>query len=688
MAENLVLRLIARTSAFDRGMRKSRSGVKGMRTSVAGLSRTMRGLATRALAVAGVGGLGFMIKRTLDSVDANAKLSDRIGITTEKLVGLQHAAKINGVEQETLNKSLEIFNRRLGEVKLGTGEAERALDALGLSADQLANQTPAEAIGIIADQINKLETQSEKGAAANFLFGRSGMQLLNLFSKGSEGIAAYQAEVEKLGMTYSRVDAAQIEAANDALARTKGAIGGVVTNLTVQLAPLIEIVADELTEMATGGTDFGDAILNASETAVMGLTKVARAMDRIITAAPRMKSDATLALLMGSRNVVQSRLEKAQSSARTRLLKGGRAEARRDVEIQTRELARFDAKIAAESDRFQDPSAAAAAEDRRISAWYNAVRKRSRKAAEEAANSAPGAPLADRLPGLGTDGASAASSATFNTEAALGRMASQMKRVTANNAAAQRKILDDQADIYREHINDKVLIDQWYSEQVEQLDIKRLQASNNLLSGFKAASMQMQRETRTWGEIGFETAMTMEQGFATAFESIATRSQTAGDAMKTMLRGVALEFQRLAVIQPAAKLLSGALAAGIGGLFVSSAGTSTAGAGGGSAINSPGGNLLVGHARGGISNRPAIFGEGGPEAAVPLPDGRSIPVTLRGQGGGIHSLVISNRNEGDPINFDVEKMIAENGILTIDTFTTRMREGGELTRSVQDAVTE
>ena len=33
-------------------------------------------------------------------------------------------------------------------------------------------------------------------------------------------------------------------------------------------------------------------------------------------------------------------------------------------------------------------------------------------------------------------------------------------------------------------------------------------------------------------------------------------------------------------------------------------------------------------AKGGISTRPAIFGEAGAEAAVPLPDGRSIPVTL------------------------------------------------------------
>ena len=34
------------------------------------------------------------------------------------------------------------------------------------------------------------------------------------------------------------------------------------------------------------------------------------------------------------------------------------------------------------------------------------------------------------------------------------------------------------------------------------------------------------------------------------------------------------------------------------------------------------------YAVGGITRRPAIFGESGPEAAVPLPDGRSIPVTF------------------------------------------------------------
>lgn len=44
------------------------------------------------------------------------------------------------------------------------------------------------------------------------------------------------------------------------------------------------------------------------------------------------------------------------------------------------------------------------------------------------------------------------------------------------------------------------------------------------------------------------------------------------------------------------------------------------------------------YARGGIANSPqlAMFGEGAmPEAYVPLPDGRSIPVTMQGGGGDV-----------------------------------------------------
>jgi hypothetical protein len=51
-------------------------------------------------------------------------------------------------------------------------------------------------------------------------------------------------------------------------------------------------------------------------------------------------------------------------------------------------------------------------------------------------------------------------------------------------------------------------------------------------------------------------------------------------------------------------------------------------------------------AGGGISDQPAIFGESGPEAAVPLPDGRSIPVTLSGNAGGGSTELVVRLDQG------------------------------------------
>lgn len=62
----------------------------------------------------------------------------------------------------------------------------------------------------------------------------------------------------------------------------------------------------------------------------------------------------------------------------------------------------------------------------------------------------------------------------------------------------------------------------------------------------------------------------------------------------------------------------------LGGLF---------GGGGGSSTSIDPWSGMRAYAGGGISDKAAIFGEAGPEAAVPLPDGRTIPVTLSGNTG-------------------------------------------------------
>ncbi|MDH7787646.1 tape measure domain-containing protein [Ochrobactrum sp. 19YEA23] len=109
----------------------------------------------------------------------------------------------------------------------------------------------------------------------------------------------------------------------------------------------------------------------------------------------------------------------------------------------------------------------------------------------------------------------------------------------------------------------------------------------------------------------------------------------ASSFVSDMLNGKsALEALTGALSKLADKLLDMALDSAINSLFGNLLGA-TGGGGGISSIFGGGGSDpwsgLRLFAKGGVTNKPAIFGDAGPEAAVPLPDGRSIPVRIYGE---------------------------------------------------------
>lgn len=83
--------------------------------------------------------------------------------------------------------------------------------------------------------------------------------MISVLSQGSEAIEEQIKEAEKLGLAYSRVDAARVEEANDAWTRMASAIGGVVDRIVIDLAPLIEKLTKDITRLTTGVEDLGGA---------------------------------------------------------------------------------------------------------------------------------------------------------------------------------------------------------------------------------------------------------------------------------------------------------------------------------------------------------------------------------------------------------------------------------------------
>lgn len=229
----------------------------------AGLDKLTQGVFTLKGALAGlaagvsIGVVVSQLRAAGNEMDAIAKHADKLGMATEELVGLQYAAEQSGVSAGNLDLAVQRMTRRISEAAAtGGGPAKAALDELGLSAQRLARMTPEQQMHALADAMQGVKSQSDRVRLAFKLFDSGGVGLVNTLANGSQGLREMRAEAEQLGLTFSRMDAARVEAANDALARASKIMEGVKRHLVVELAPIVEMLATAIKDVAVEWFDF------------------------------------------------------------------------------------------------------------------------------------------------------------------------------------------------------------------------------------------------------------------------------------------------------------------------------------------------------------------------------------------------------------------------------------------------
>lgn len=278
---NLAVKLTANISGFTTGMKSAVRPLRDLGSNITSIGTKIIGFGSALTALAAGAGMVALVKNSMEAIDATAKLSDRLGIATEKMVGLQHAANLSGVSDEALTGGLEKMLKSLSEAATKGGAAGAAFAKLGLDARQLASAAPDEAFTAIAEGLKGIQNPAERAALAMQIFGKSGQGLLPLMLSGKDGIAAAQAEAEKLGLTFSRVDAAKVEAANDAMTRLQALFIGAARTLAIQLAPFIDALATKLTAVGSSGEGMGSKIVTAVEWTLKALAYAAQAVDAL-----------------------------------------------------------------------------------------------------------------------------------------------------------------------------------------------------------------------------------------------------------------------------------------------------------------------------------------------------------------------------------------------------------------------
>ena len=269
----LNVKLQATTGSFWSAMTKATKPVEAFGSSVLGATSKIASFAAPLAALAMGGGLLAFAGATFAAVDAQADLADKLGISTQKLIGLQHAAKYAGSDAETLNGSLQKMMVNLDGAASGGGSNPFA--KLGLDAKALASMSPDQAFYAIADGFSKVDNASQRAALAQDIFGKSGSSLVQMLSGGTAGLAAMQAEAERLGLTFSRLDAEKVAQAKDSLDRVTDTLTGGMQTAVIQLAPYIQGLADMFTEMATSGGGLGPKVVAGIEYLAQGIAYAA-----------------------------------------------------------------------------------------------------------------------------------------------------------------------------------------------------------------------------------------------------------------------------------------------------------------------------------------------------------------------------------------------------------------------------
>lgn len=271
-----------------------------MQAAFGAADATLKRLAGTLSAGVAVTWLTTIARNTIDGMDALNDLSDATGASIENLSALEDVAVRTGTSMETVGDAVVKLNKLLNDAKPGSDQAA-ALKAIGLSAEELKRQDPAQALLTTAVALAKFANDGDKARLVMELFGKSAAQLApvlkdladkgelipTLFTQQAKEAEKFNNQINELQKNVT--DAARaiasrlIPALTDLLkAWNKGGISGVASAFggTLQM-DYLRARLQATTEALADGRDQYAADLKAVQAAELGFYGKSIAAERI-----------------------------------------------------------------------------------------------------------------------------------------------------------------------------------------------------------------------------------------------------------------------------------------------------------------------------------------------------------------------------------------------------------------------
>lgn len=210
------------------------------------------GLAGVASAIRSAVSLGF---QGLDRIDALDEAAGKIGATYNGLQNLKFAAESTGGSFEGMVSALGKM-----EGNLASGKIDEALGMLKLDAEALMKLAPEQQFAEISDKLSQMKSTADKIDLTRQIFGKGGVDILNVINGGKAGLEQVNALVEKLGGHLTDAQRTMVNMANDNIDALKAGWGFVKDQIAVGIAPVLTAITKELVQQAEGVGGIGKLV--------------------------------------------------------------------------------------------------------------------------------------------------------------------------------------------------------------------------------------------------------------------------------------------------------------------------------------------------------------------------------------------------------------------------------------------
>lgn len=233
------------TKQFQRQVKQAQNEAKRMReTFVKGFKVIGAG------ALAAGTGIFALMNKTAENMDVIDKMSERTGITRERLQELKYAAGQCGVEFESIGNGVKTLTKNMGKAD---DESKRMTEAFAKMKIDIkdSNGKLKSSSALFEESISKLadmKDQTERNILGQKIFGGSWQDMIPLINQGSGGIKELTDRARKLGLVVSE-DAVNANVVfGDTLSDVKQSIGALGVKLSNSLLPYVQKLLDYLLE--------------------------------------------------------------------------------------------------------------------------------------------------------------------------------------------------------------------------------------------------------------------------------------------------------------------------------------------------------------------------------------------------------------------------------------------------------